>query len=145
MDSVPRRPSAAKPINDFAETEPEQLSPEMIGRRSARCASWLAGKHHDRFPFNLTRRPSGSTIKLRKIALVQTRGRSTTHADSTPAPGAPKPLTNRQVDEQLDTFLKSSGALVRVNDAAREFRQIRAFNNRTFDINRGLADDSDEQ
>src|SRR4026209_1346970 len=47
----------------------------------------------------------------------------------TPAPNAPKPLTNRQVDEQLDTFLKNAGAVVRVNDAGREFRQIRAFNN----------------
>ncbi|HEX5603374.1 MAG TPA: M20/M25/M40 family metallo-hydrolase [Pyrinomonadaceae bacterium] len=54
----------------------------------------------------------------------------------TPAPNAPKPLTNRQVDEQLDTFLKENGALVRVNDAGREFRQIRAFNNRTFDVNK---------
>src|SRR6185437_4304470 len=53
----------------------------------------------------------------------------------TPAPNAPKPLTNRQVDEQLDTFLKENGALVSVNDAGREFRQIRAFNNRTFDVN----------
>ena len=54
----------------------------------------------------------------------------------TPAPNAPQPLTNRQVDEQLDAFLKDSGALVRVNDAGREFRQIRAFNNRTFDVNK---------
>lgn len=54
----------------------------------------------------------------------------------TPAPNAPKPLTARQVDEQLDTFLKANGALVRVNDAGREFRQIRAFNNRTFDVNK---------
>jgi carboxypeptidase Q len=54
----------------------------------------------------------------------------------TPAPNAPKPLTTRQVDEQLDVFLKESGALVRVNDAGREFRQIRAFNNRTFDVNK---------
>src|SRR5690242_8034682 len=53
----------------------------------------------------------------------------------TPAANAPRPLTNRQVDEQLDTFLKENGALVRVNDAGREFRQIRAFNNRTFDVN----------
>jgi hypothetical protein len=52
----------------------------------------------------------------------------------TPAPGAPKPLTNRQVDEQLDKFLKENGALIRVNDAGREFRQIRAFNNRTFNV-----------
>src|SRR5215217_2729753 len=54
----------------------------------------------------------------------------------TPAPNAPKPLTTRQVDEQLDTFLKANGALVRVNDAGREFRQIRAFNNRSFEVNK---------
>jgi hypothetical protein len=54
----------------------------------------------------------------------------------TPAPNAPKPLTNRQINEQLDAFLKESGALVRVNDAGREFRQIRAFNNATFDVNK---------
>lgn len=54
----------------------------------------------------------------------------------TPAPNAPKPLTTRQIDEQLDVFLKANGALVRVNDAGREFRQIRAFNNRTFDVNK---------
>src|SRR2546423_10510409 len=56
----------------------------------------------------------------------------------TPAPGAPKPLTNRQIDEQIDAFLKENGALVRVNDAGREFRQIRAFNNRTFDVTKAV-------
>lgn len=56
----------------------------------------------------------------------------------TPAPNAPKPLTSRQIDEQLDAFLKANGALVRVNDAGREFRQIRAFNNRTFDVNKAV-------
>jgi hypothetical protein len=54
----------------------------------------------------------------------------------TPDPNAPKPLTNRQINEQVDAFLKESGALVRVNDAGREFRQIRAFNNATFDVNK---------
>src|SRR6185503_13382566 len=54
----------------------------------------------------------------------------------TPAPDAPRPLSGRQVDEQLDGFLKANGALVRVNDAGREFRQIRAFNNQTFDVNK---------
>jgi Zn-dependent M28 family amino/carboxypeptidase len=54
----------------------------------------------------------------------------------TPEVNAPKPLTNRQVNEQLDAFLKENGALVRVNDAGREFRQIRAFNNQTFDVNK---------
>src|ERR1041384_4610653 len=54
----------------------------------------------------------------------------------TPAANAPRPLTNRQVSEQLDTFLKANGAEVRVNDAGREFRQIRAFNNQTFEVNK---------
>jgi hypothetical protein len=54
----------------------------------------------------------------------------------TPAPNAPRPLNNRQLGEQLDAFLKSNGALVRVNDAGREFRQIRAFNNNSFDVNK---------
>jgi hypothetical protein len=54
----------------------------------------------------------------------------------TPAPNAPRPLSARQIDEQLDAFLKSNGAVVRVNDAGREFRQIRAFNNRSFDASK---------
>jgi hypothetical protein len=54
----------------------------------------------------------------------------------TPDPNAPKPLTTAQIGEQLDAFLKTNGALIRVNDAGREFRQIRAFNNRTFDVNK---------
>ena len=54
----------------------------------------------------------------------------------TPAPNAPRPLTFRQIAEQLDAFLKDNGAVVRVNDAGREFRQIRAFNNSSFDVNK---------
>ena len=54
----------------------------------------------------------------------------------TPDPSAPRPLTNRQVAQQLDAFLKDNGAAIRVNDAGREFRQIRAFNNSTFDVNK---------
>ena len=56
----------------------------------------------------------------------------------TPAANAPRPLTNRQINEQLDAFLKANGAEVRVNDAGREFRQIRAFNNQSFDVNKAI-------
>ncbi|HEY2962470.1 MAG TPA: M20/M25/M40 family metallo-hydrolase [Pyrinomonadaceae bacterium] len=56
----------------------------------------------------------------------------------TPAPNAPRPLTNRQINEQVSAFLKDSSALVQVNDAGREFRQIRAFNNSTFDVDKVL-------
>jgi hypothetical protein len=53
-------------------------------------------------------------------------------------PEDPTKLTARQIDEQLDQFLVASGALIRVNDAGREHRQIRAFSNRTFDAAKSL-------
>jgi len=53
-------------------------------------------------------------------------------------PPEPGKLTARQIDEQLDAFLIASGAFIRVNDAGREHRQIRAFNNRTFDLTKAL-------
>ena len=56
----------------------------------------------------------------------------------TPAANAPRPLTTRQVSDQIDAFLLANGAAVRVNDAGREFRQIRAFNNQTFDVSKAI-------
>jgi carboxypeptidase Q len=51
-------------------------------------------------------------------------------------PPTPKPgqLNGLQIAEQLDKFLLDSKVLVRINDAGREHGQIRAFNNRTFDV-----------
>jgi hypothetical protein len=50
-------------------------------------------------------------------------------------PQTPKDvLTANQINEQLDQFLVSAGATGRVNDAGRDHGQIRAFNNRTFDL-----------
>lgn len=53
-----------------------------------------------------------------------------------PAPNAARPLTSRQIAQQVDAFLKDNGAAIRVNDAGREFRQIRAFSNSSFDVNK---------
>jgi hypothetical protein len=64
--------------------------------------------------------------------------RPTPSPTPTPDPSKPKPLTNAQLAEQTDAFLKNNGALIRVNDAGREFRQIRAFNNRTYDVNKAV-------
>ena len=50
------------------------------------------------------------------------------------ASGAAAPLTVDQFQEQLNVFLVQSGAALRINDAGREHGQIRAFNNRTFDV-----------
>lgn len=53
----------------------------------------------------------------------------------TPTPEV-RPLNAREIGEQVDKFLKDNGTLVRINDAGREHGQIRAFNNRTFDVNK---------
>ena len=44
-----------------------------------------------------------------------------------------RPLTAAQADDLLNEFLVANGAAVRINDAARDHGQIRAFNNRTYD------------
>ncbi|HWI20311.1 MAG TPA: M20/M25/M40 family metallo-hydrolase [Vicinamibacterales bacterium] len=46
----------------------------------------------------------------------------------------PNVVPAAQVAEQFDQFLVAAGAAARINDAGREHGQIRAFNNRTFDI-----------
>jgi carboxypeptidase Q len=47
-------------------------------------------------------------------------------------------LSASQIAEQLDAFLVANGAIGRLNDAGREHGQIRAFNNRTFDVARAV-------
>jgi carboxypeptidase Q len=53
------------------------------------------------------------------------------NAAATVAPGQ---LSATVVAEQVDAMLVAAGALVRINDAGRDHGQIRAFNNRTFDL-----------
>jgi hypothetical protein len=50
----------------------------------------------------------------------------------------PGQLNATAVAEQIDAMLVAAGAQVRVNDAARDHGQIRAFNNRTFDLARAV-------
>jgi carboxypeptidase Q len=51
-----------------------------------------------------------------------------------PTPRAQGVLTPDEAAEALNVFLVTAGAALRVNDAGREHGQIRAFNNRTFDV-----------
>ena len=55
-------------------------------------------------------------------------------APPSPAAGTPARLTPQQANEQLSVFLVTEGAALRINDAGRQHGQIRAFDNRTFDI-----------
>jgi len=54
-------------------------------------------------------------------------------APAQPQPPARQPLNNTQLTAQVYEFLRTSGALVRVNDAARDHGQIRAFANNAYD------------
>ena len=45
-----------------------------------------------------------------------------------------RPLTNAQIQAQLNQFLLDNGALVRINDAGRDLGQIRAFDNSTREV-----------
>jgi hypothetical protein len=61
----------------------------------------------------------------------------TPQAPARPRPTPPTPNPNQltaPIGEQLDKFLLDNGAAVRITDAAREHGQIRAFNNRSFDV-----------
>ena len=97
----------------------------------------LAGKHQI-VPVNLTPPPKRADDKqIEQRFDPDARPSPTPTPTPSPTPG-PRPLTNQQLAEQLDKFLKDNGALVRVNDAGREHGQIRAFNNRTFDVNKAV-------
>ena len=70
---------------------------------------------------------------------------ATPAAAPAPTPGvaaAQKPsdpiLTNALINEQLYEFLRTSGALVRVNDAGRDHGQIRAFANSTYEPSKAI-------
>jgi carboxypeptidase Q len=126
---LPERPTQEQ-LTAFFEKEKAKVRNRII----------LAGKHTV-VPINLTppaKRQTDEQAQQRYGPNARPFAFPTPSPTPTPAPGAAKPLTTRQIDEQIDAFLKENGALVRVNDAGREFRQIRAFNNRTFDVTKAV-------
>src|SRR5437660_235843 len=126
---LPERPSLEQ-LTAYFETQKAKVRGRIV----------MAGKHTI-VPVNLNppaKRITDEQAEQRFGPNARPFAFPTPSPTATPAPGAPKRLTNRQIDEELDTFLKDNGTLIRVNDAGREFRQIRAFNNRTFDVNKVL-------
>src|SRR6266446_5442980 len=124
---LPERPSQEQ-LTSFFEKEKAKVRGRIV----------LAGKH-TLVPVNLNPPPKRLTDEQAQQRFgSNARPFPTPSPTPTPDPNAPKPLTNRQIDEQLDVFLKENGALIRANDAGREFRQIRAFNNRTFYLNKAV-------
>jgi carboxypeptidase Q len=116
---------------------PEKPTKEVLAAaleketRNVRGRIVLAGRHRA-VPINLTPSPKRTDDKV-----VEQRFNPDARPSPSPSPSPtpdPKILTARQIDRQVDEFLKTNRALVRVNDAAREHGQIRAFNNRSFDV-----------
>lgn len=91
----------------------------------------LVGRHQV-VPVNLNPPPKRLDDQVLQRRL-DPEARPSPRPSPTPRPGQVPP---QQLGEQIDKFLKDSGGLVRVNDAARPHGQIRAFHNRTFDVNR---------
>jgi carboxypeptidase Q len=70
------------------------------------------------------------------------------NAPQAAGPGGPPPgpqgpadkslLSNNIVNEEINQFLISAGAVAKVNDAGREHGQIRAFSNATYDITKSV-------
>jgi hypothetical protein len=55
-----------------------------------------------------------------------------------PAKPDPNVVPPNEVARQIDEFVVAAGAAARINDAGREHGQIRAFNNRTFDLTKAV-------
>ena len=126
---LPERPTQEQ-LTAFFETQKAKVRGRVV----------LVGKHAI-VPVNLippAKRMTDQQAELRYGPNARTSPFPTPSPTPTPVAGTPRPLTGRQIDEQVDAFLKANGALIRVNDAAREHGQIRAFNNRTFDVSKAL-------
>jgi hypothetical protein len=140
LDSRNTRPGEGKAYQLILAERPTQEQFNDLVKREApkvRGRIVLAGKAQV-VPVNLTPPSKRADDKqLQQRFDPDARPTPTPTPTPSPTPG-PKPLTNQQFTEQLDKFLKDSGALVRVNDAGREHGQIRAFNNRTFDVNKSI-------
>ncbi len=121
---LPERPTQAQLSEYFAKE-----------RGNVRGRIVLVGKHQI-VPVNLS--PPAKRVDDKQIAErfdpdARPSPRPTPSPTPSPTPG-PKPLTGQEITDQLDKFLKENGVLVRVNDGGREHGQIRAFNNRSFDV-----------
>lgn len=123
---------------------PERLTQEQLTdffakeKTNVRARIVLVGKPQV-VPVNLTPPPKRADEKqLQQRFDPDARPPPTPAPSPTPTPAPRPPLSGQQLGEQLDKFLKDNGALVRVNDAGREHGQIRAFNNRTFDVNKAV-------
>ncbi len=117
----------------------EQLTTHLDGLREVVRGRIVLVGAHQVVPVTFNDMPErhddGEILRMMNSAPVRPAG--------TPAPAespqpAQRPLTSAQLNAQLYEFLKTNGALVRVNDAARDHGQIRAFANNSYDSGRAI-------
>jgi carboxypeptidase Q len=123
---LPERPTQDQ-LNAYFAAEKERVRGRIV----------LVGKHQI-LPVNLNpppKRTDDKQVAERFNPDARPSPRPTPSPTPTPSPG-PTPLTPQQIVDQTDKFLKDNKVLVRVNDAGREHGQIRAFNNRSFDVSK---------
>jgi hypothetical protein len=124
---LPEHPTQEQ-LSKFLETQKARVKGRIV----------LVGKH-TMVPINLNPPAKRRTVEQAEKRYGPDAPPFTLPAPTpTPNPNVPRSLTNRQIYEQTDTFLKENGALVRVNDGAGEFRQIRGSANRTYDLHKVL-------
>jgi carboxypeptidase Q len=119
---LPERPSSMD-LTTFLDGVKSTVKGKMV----------LVGRHQSvpvTFNAALLRREDADVVTLLNNPPAQTPP-AQTPASTT---DASRPLTNAQIQEQLNQFLLASGALVRINDAGRDHSQIRAFDNNTRDV-----------
>ncbi len=120
--TLPTRPSATD-LTDYLERIKSTVKGKMV----------LVGPHQSvPVTFNpaALRREDADVVGLLNTPPAQTPTFAPPRADQ----AAQRVMTNAQIQERVNQFLRDNGALVRINDAGRDHGQIRAFDNATRDI-----------
>ncbi|HEY9467514.1 MAG TPA: M20/M25/M40 family metallo-hydrolase, partial [Vicinamibacterales bacterium] len=121
--TLPTRPSATD-LTDYLERIKSTVKGKMV----------LVGPHQSvPVTFNpaALRREDADVVGLLNTPPAQT---PTFVAPPRADQVAQRVMTNAQIQERVNQFLRDNGALVRINDAGRDHGQIRAFDNATRDI-----------
>ena len=121
--TLPTRPSATD-LTDYLERIKSTVKGKMV----------LVGPHQSvPVTFNPVplRREDADVVGLLNTPPAQTpQIAAPPRADQ----AAQRVMTNAQIQERVNQFLRDNGALVRINDAGRDHGQIRAFDNATRDV-----------
>jgi hypothetical protein len=120
--TLPTRPSATD-LTDYLERIKSTVKGKMV----------LVGPHQSvpvTFNPSALRREDADVVGLLNTPPAQTPTFAPPRADQ----AAQRVMTNAQIQERVNQFLRDNGALVRINDAGRDHGQIRAFDNATRDI-----------